>query len=386
MNTSTRRSTAVGSDDNDRIGFTLSETFRATRASEAKKLTDGTKLSNGVILPWIGYGTYKLGKDNVRKLTLQALQQGYRNIDTAFIYGGETTEREVGLAIQDAVSEGILERKNLVIQTKHWRKFHGYEPTLECLRMSLNRLQLDCLDIWLMHWPGPAWKTMNRRNDEIAKNGPWFYATHSKEDLPVLRGETWRAMEDSVKAGKVKTIGVCNFSIEHLERLKQTATIWPPSINQIECHPLFPQNELLEYCANEGIVVQGYASLGGQDVGKTYWKKLYAKRGKKESVTTMMNSPPVLALAEELDRTPAQVLLRWGLEKNIALIPKSSSIQRMNENANIFDFELSDEQVNRLENELQSAVTRAAVNENETVASMSRLCWRRDPLRNLDFE
>jgi len=242
-----------------------------------------------------------------------------------------------------------------------------------------------------MHWPGPAWNTMSRRKDLIAEHGPWHYAVHSEKEIPQMRAETWRAMEDAVKSGKVKAIGVCNFSIQHLERLKETATIWPPAVNQIECHPLFPQKELVDYCRKEGIVVQAYSSLGGQDAGKKYWKQLYPpskKRGKNkpEPVTKLSNTPPVLALAAETNRSSAQVLLRWGLEKNFALVPKTSSKERMIENSGILDFSLSASQITILESELQEALAKAAKRENKEVESMARLCWRNDPLRDLDFE
>lgn len=360
--------------------------LRAVCGRDSQSLTDGVQLSNGVILPWIGYGTYKLGKNVARQLTLEALRQGYRCIDTAFIYGGETTEMQVGLAIQDAVKEGILERKDVVIQTKHWRSYHGYDPTLKCLDLSLKRLQIESIDIWLMHWPGPAWTTMGRRKDEIAKHGPWKYAAHTKEEIPTIRSDTWRAMESALKAGKVKAIGVSNFSIAHLERLKRTATVWPPALNQIECHPLNPQRELLEYCAKEGIVVQAYASLGGQDAGKTFWKKVYPHKKGQEPVTGLLNTPPVVELSKNMKRTPAQVLLRWALDKNLAIVPKSSSSERMVENTRIFDFFLSAEQIETLESELARVLADAADKEGELPDAMARLCWRSDPLRLLDFD
>ena len=232
---------------------------------------------------------------------------------------------------------------------------------------------------------------MSRRKDLMAEHGPWHYAVHSEKEIPKLRAETWRAMEDAVKSGKVKAIGVCNFSIQHLEGLKKTATIWPPAVNQIECHPLFPQKELVDYCRKEGIVVQAYSSLGGQDVGKKYWRTLYpppkkSRQNPQEPVTKLSNTPPVLALAEEADRTSAQVLLRWGLENNFALVPKTSSMERMIENSKVLDFSLSAAQMERLENELRNALTEAAKRENKEVESMARLCWRNDPLRDLDFE
>mmetsp|Transcript_3807 Transcript_3807/g.8206 ORF Transcript_3807/g.8206 Transcript_3807/m.8206 type:complete len:243 (-) Transcript_3807:1207-1935(-) len=242
-----------------------------------------------------------------------------------------------------------------------------------------------------MHWPGPAWNTMSRRKDLIKEHGPWHYAAHSKEDMPQIRAETWRAMEDAVRSGKVKAIGVCNFSIKHLERLKKTATIWPPAVNQIECHPLFPQKELVEYCRKEGIVVQAYASLGGQDAGKKFWRTLYPpskKKGKHkpELVTRLSNTPPVLKLAAETNRTSAQVLLRWGLENKLVMIPKTSLKERMLENAGILEFSLSTDQVHILESELQEALLEAAKVENKDTESMARLSWRNDPLRDLRFD
>lgn len=242
-----------------------------------------------------------------------------------------------------------------------------------------------------MHWPGPAWNTMGRRKDLIEKYGPWHYAVHSEEEMPQIRAQTWRAMEDAVRGGKVKAIGVCNFTVKHLERLKKTATMWPPAVNQIECHPLFPQRELVEYCQKEGIVVQAYSSLGGQDAGKKFWRTLYplTKRPgkiKPELVTKLSNTPPVIELAAELNRTTAQILLRWGLEKNFVLVPKTSSKERMIENAQILDFSLSQHQMKKLENELKNALSEAAKKEKKDAESMARLCWRNDPLRDLLFE
>ena len=131
-----------------------SPSFQETTVADAKTLTDGFYLSSNkdekIVLPFIGYGTYKLGKEIARSMTLEALRHGYRCVDTAFIYGGETTEKQVGLAIQDAIEEGVLKngRKDLFLITKHWRKYHGYEPANKCLDLSLKRLQLDYIDLW----------------------------------------------------------------------------------------------------------------------------------------------------------------------------------------------------------------------------------------------
>jgi hypothetical protein len=132
----------------------INPSFRVTTAQEARSLTDGVKLKNTqVVLPWVGYGTYKLGKSHSRECTLEALRRGYRCLDTAFIYAGETTELQVGMALQDAIHENLIQREDVVVITKHWRKYHGYDNTMENLRLSCLRLQLDFIDLWLMHWP-----------------------------------------------------------------------------------------------------------------------------------------------------------------------------------------------------------------------------------------
>jgi diketogulonate reductase-like aldo/keto reductase len=409
--------------------------FHATdTANDARSLKDGVKLSTSssevpVVLPWVGYGTYKLAKDVAQQSVLEALKIGYRCIDTAFIYGGETMERNVGKAIQAALEERVLKsRQEIFVVTKHWRKYHGYNETLECLRLSLSRLQLDYVDLYLMHWPGPAWKTMNRRKDVIESEGPWFYASDnckSPDQMAHVRSETWRAMEDALKEGKVKSIGVSNFTVEHLIELKRTAKIWPPAVNQVECHPLYPQTELVEYCKKEGIVLQAYASLGGQDTGKKKWKELglegdregtdeegsaapdqetstkqrkgKQKKQKSDTVVSLLSCRPVVSLAQDLNRTPAQVLLRWALSQNFAVIPKATSTDRMKENAEVLDFTLTPKQVSEITEQIQAAVARtikgkSSNSENgdpktsDEAAALGRLCWRNDPLRLLDFK
>ncbi|EED93779.1 aldo-keto oxidoreductase, partial [Thalassiosira pseudonana CCMP1335] len=265
--------------------------------------SDPSLLQPPVLMPWVGYGTYRLGQRHARTATFQALNVGYRQIDTAFIYGGQTTEIEVGKAIQDALEHNIISsREELFITTKQWREYHGYEKSMECLNLSLDRLGVDYVDCWMMHWPGPS-----------------------------LRAETWRAMEDAYRQGKARSIAVSNFTIQHLELLKKSAKLWPPAVNQVECHPYYPQNELLEYCKREGIVVQAYASLG-------------VLGGK------LIESEPVLAASKHLSNSQrtvsaAQVLLRWALQRNCAIVPKTSSPARMKENANVFGFVLTDEEM-----------------------------------------
>lgn len=238
--------------------------FRETPAALASFLTDGLNLAmatptrralqdandddddettnqpanaaDAVIMPWMGFGTYRLGKEQAQAAVLQALRCGYRSIDTAFIYGGETTEKLVGQAIQQAMDgeQGFIRsRAELFITTKHWRKYHGYEPTLKCISLSLKRLQLEYVDLWLMHWPGPAWNTMNRRKELVAED-PWYYSVTDSADMVAKRAETWRGMEEAANRGLCRAIGVSNFTVEHLRMLKKSAVIWPPAINQVE--------------------------------------------------------------------------------------------------------------------------------------------------------
>lgn len=382
--------------------------FTETTAVTARLLTDGARLSAlssttdaktegkdtlrncspPVILPWIGFGTYRLGKDQAMRATLQALEAGYRSIDTAFIYGGEGTERLVGQAVHKALENGILQcREQVFVTTKHWRKFHGYEPSLECLRLSLKRLQLEYVDLWLMHWPGPAWSTMTRRKERVDEDR-WQYATKSADEVVSLRAETWRAMEDAHRKGLARAIGVSNMTVSQLETLKMTAKLWPPAVNQVELHPLYPQTKLLEYCRKEGILVQAYASLGGQDAGKTVWSRLLGvDLTRKKQKLNLMLAEPVVRLAEQLALTPAQTLLQYGLRRGCALIPKTTSKERLGENAGALSGQcMSEDQANQLQQDLLDQVRRANPDHEGDLELLTRLCWRSDPLRHLDFD
>ena len=393
-------------------------------ASEARGLTDGVRLAtmldpredrpnkkgnedgNGdddasVIMPVVGFGTYRLGEKQVECATLKAIETGYRCIDTAFIYGGEKTERLVGQAIRTALKIGIIkDRDEVFVTTKHWRKYHGYEESLQCLELSLKRLGVDYVDLWLMHWPGPAYSTMNRRKD-VVEEDRWHYATTAEGDMAQVRSETWRAMEDAHRNGKARAIGVSNMTVQHLKALKERASIWPPAVNQVEMHPLYPQTELLEYCRREGIVVQAYSSLGGQDTGKAEWNRILGVSsqsvpsvtpdGKKEKMKKvvkhdLLHARPVANLAAEVGATPAQILLRWALERDCAVIPKTESPERMDENADLFSFRLLKGQVDQLQESLLEMARGNNPDRKDDIESVTRLAWRRDPLRQLDFD
>jgi diketogulonate reductase-like aldo/keto reductase len=424
-------------------------------ASQQRHSKDVPKQDTPVLMPVVGYGTYKLA--DVEECVYQAITAaGYRHLDTAFVYGGETTEKAVGRALQRIFQEGApvarkrkhgpsINRCNLFVTTKQWRKYHGYKGTRSCLRMSLKRLQLSYVDLYLMHWPGPAFTTMNRRT-ELQSQNPWHYAVPSMSSSALvqqMRAETWRAMEDSYREGLVRAIGVCNFSLAQLQQLKETATLWPPAVNQIECHPLHPVPTDLElYCQAEGIQIQAYASLGGQDTGQSAWKQLLgnsfgpienhlheenaqgsslAKRTRtntklRGSITPqslgLLCAAPVLNLVREVNaastdqnKTPAQILLRWALDSNYCIIPKASSLDRMKANTDIFQFTLSALQRESLKKQLLQVVASNLAKNNlkpgdnlsahdtcplrpiddSELQQMTRLCWRKDPFRHLTF-
>ena len=319
---------------------------------------------------------------------------------SAFIYGGEQTEKEIGTALSSVLSQdpdsdspssaGVIRRSDLFLTSKQWRAYHGYEPTLKCLDLSLKRLQTDYLDLYLIHWPGPAYNTMARSRDKMEQSpdGPFVYAKegHGREDLANLRSETWRAMEDALSRGKVRSIGVSNFTVGHLESLKRTARVWPPAVNQVELHPYNPQTELVEYCRREGIAVQAYASLGGQDAGKKSWSALGGR---------LLERREVADVAERLGRTPAQVLLRWATQRGHCVIPKSTDADHMRMNLEAVSdggggFRLSDEDMEAIGSLDQSRVDAPSSDGTGVPGSRpnekARLCWVRDPLKMLEFD
>ena len=363
---------------------------------------DSQKNPTTIPMPSIGFGTYKFkkGSGEAKQAVIKALQLGYTAIDTAFIYGGEHTEKEIGQALHEV--SFMVPRSDVFLTSKQWRAYHGFEATLECLNKSLKRLQTDYLDLYLIHWPGPAYNAMNRRNDVMADatEGAFVYAKkgHDMDNIQDLRSETWRAMEEALYQGKCRAIGVSNFTVKHLKALKKTARVWPPAVNQIEMHPYFPQSELVEYCREEGIIIEAYASLGGQDSGKKTWIALGGK---------LLERAEVKAIAEKYNKTPAQVLLRWATQQGFAVIPKSSNVEHMKLNLDcICDWAasgddnydddddvgdklqetgISEEDMNILNNLDQSAV-KSREDGSIQVNEGARLCWVRDPLKMLDFE
>lgn len=260
-----------------------------------------TTLSNGLTMPKLGLGVWKMEHDEAIQSVKSAVQNGYRAIDTAAIYKNE-----------EGVGQGIKEcdvpREELFITTKVWNDDLGYETTLAAFDESLAKLQLDYIDLYLIHWP-----------------------------VAGKYKDAWKALERLYKEKRVRAIGVCNFHKHHLENLMEDAEIMP-MINQIECHPLLSQEELRAYCASHNIQVEAWSPLG---------------RG------TLLDHPVLTQIAQAHNKSVAQVILRWDIQNNIVTIPKSIKAHRIQENADIFDFELSAQEMASID----------AINKNERVGS-----------------
>ncbi|HDA2602508.1 TPA: aldo/keto reductase [Staphylococcus aureus] len=242
-------------------------------------------LNNGYPMPSVGLGVYKISDEDMTKVVNAAIDAGYRAFDTAYFYDNEAS---LGRALKD---NGV-DREDLFITTKLWNDYQDYEKTFEYFNKSIENLQTDYLDLFLIHWPCEA-------------DGLFL--------------ETYKAMEELYEQGKVKAIGVCNFNVYHLEKLMAQSSI-KPMVNQIEVHPYFNQQELQEFCDRHDIKV-------------TAWMPLMRNRG-------LLDDPVIVKIAEKYHKTPAQVVLRWHLAHNRIIIPKSQTPKRIQENIDILDFNL----------------------------------------------
>lgn len=258
------------------------------------------KLYNGVEIPAIGYGTWRTRPAEVcEKAVYEAIEVGYTHIDGAAIY---KNEESVGKAIQ----KSNIQRKNLFVTSKVWNDMRGYEKTKEAFYTSLEKLGLDYLDLYLIHWPNPL---------------------AFRDKMEEMNAETWRAMEDLYMEGKIKAIGVSNFKIHHLESLMKNARI-KPMVNQIECTIGFIQQDVIDYCHQNDILVEGWSPLGN---GKLF------------------NSDILNDYAYKYNKSIAQITLRYLLQKKILPLPKSTNKERMKQNMDIFDFEISKEDMDAID-------------------------------------
>ena len=257
-------------------------------------IASGFKLSNGVTMPCIGLGTWQVPDDDVLvKAIHSAVNLGYRHIDTAHIYGNE---RSVGVAVRTC---GVP-RSKLFVTSKLWNTDRGYKETLEAFERTMDALQIGYLDLFLMHWP----------------------AAQS------INSGTWRAMEEIYRRGRVRAIGVSNFLVHHLVPLLARAEV-VPMVNQIEFHPGYMQKATFDFCRSHGIQVEAWSPLG---------------RG------ALIHHPVLVELAQQHGVTTAQIALRWCLQHGVAAVPKSLNPERQKQNAELFSFNLTPEEMERLDN------------------------------------
>jgi len=265
-------------------------------------------LHDGGQLPVLGFGTYKLKDNECEAAVVAALRAGYRLIDTASIYDNEP-------AVAQALRNSGVPRSEVVLETKLWRSKHGYESTLKEARLSMKRLGVDYLDLYMVHWPGckTGWPL---------KRG----TTAPKDWTPEMRVTgTWRAMEDLYLSGKARAIGVCNYSIRHLQEILQNCRV-KPHVVQVEIHPRLCQTDLRQFCRKHSIQVQAFSSLG-------------------QGLAGLIEDPTICRVASAVSKTPAQVLLRWAVQHGMAILPRSTKPERVLENGQVGRVVLSAKQM-----------------------------------------
>lgn len=257
------------------------------------RITTAKKLANGVEIPCLGFGTYKIENEaEAYAAVREALALGYRHVDTAAFYQNEA-------AVGKAVRDSGIPREQIFITSKLWTSDWGYENALAAFDKTLARLGLDYLDLYLIHWPAVKAR---------------------REDWEAVNLSTWRAFTELYKAGKIRAIGVSNFTPKHLAALMRTKT--PPMVNQIEYHVGHEQAETVDFCKRNGILVEAWSPLG---------------RGR------VLQNETLLQIAKQYGKSVAQICIRWCLQNDVLPLPKSATAARIAENADVFDFSISDE-------------------------------------------
>jgi aldehyde reductase len=279
-------------------------------------------LTNGKMIPLVGLGTWKSSPGQVYDAVKYAiLRAGYRHIDCAFAY---QNEGEVGRALHEIISSGAVKREELFITSKCWNIYHSTTLVKPALQQTLALLKLDYLDLFLVHWPFG-----------YQEGGAIFPKTASKvsitSDVDYL--DTWKGMEECVAAGLTKTIGVSNFNSQQIKRLLSVAKILP-ACNQVESHPYLVQSDLIKFCRENEITVVAYSPLGSPD-------RPNAKIGD----PCLIEDPLIVQIARKYNKSPAQVLIKWQVQRGVIVIPKSVTPSRISANIDIFDFELSNDEM-----------------------------------------
>ncbi|GAB2225092.1 hypothetical protein Droror1_Dr00005878 [Drosera rotundifolia] len=278
-------------------------------------------LKSGFKMPIVGLGVWRMDDKDVKPLILEAISIGYRHFDCAADYHNEA---QVGEALAEAFETGLVKREELFITTKLWNSDHGH--VLEACKDSLKNLHLEYLDLYLVHFP------IATRHTGVGLTA----SALDKDDVldintTISLETTWHAMEDLVSMGLVRSIGISNYDI-FLTRDCLAYSKIKPAVNQIERHPYFQRESLVKFCQKHGIAVTAHTPLGGATANHEWF-----------GTVSCLDDPVLKGLAEKYKRTVAQVVLRWGIQRNTIVIPKTSKLDRLNENFQVFDFELSKE-------------------------------------------
>jgi len=289
-------------------------------------------LNDGVEMPLLGFGTSKIQGSGERgdkafEAILHAIKCGYRFIDTAFLYGNEET---VGKAIKAAIEDRLIaDRKELFICTKVWCTSHKRESVVKACRSSLERLQLDYIDLYLVHWPVAYVEGLDPINPKDAETGKLLYS-----DTSIV--ETWRGMEDCKDLGLARSIGLSNFNHKQCDEILAVCK-HKPTVNQVELHPYLSQVKLHQYSEAKGIILNAYCPLGAP--GATWAPR---------DAPVLIQDPVIAKLSQKYSKSPAQIILRYHLQRKISPIPKSVTPQRIHENISILDFQLTDGEMETL--------------------------------------
>ncbi len=292
------------------------------------------RLANGDRMPAVGLGLWKIEKTKAARTVEDAVQCGYRHFDSAYDYGNEP---ETGIGLRQVLMSGAFKREDLWITTKLWNTYHEPQHVRPALEQSLKYLQLDYLDLFLIHFPiSLAFVPFDRYPPG------WFFEPDGSQPrmkparVPIA--DTWRAMEELVLAGLVRNIGASNFNVSLLRDLLSYAEI-APAVLQVEMHPFLTQEKLLRFCLEQGITVTAFSPLGAA----SYYSIGMAGEGE-----SALEQPLVQDFAKRHEKSPAQILLRWGVQRGTAVVPKTTRVERLRENLAIFDFALTTEEMSAI--------------------------------------
>ncbi|MBW3600065.1 MAG: aldo/keto reductase [Planctomycetes bacterium] len=292
-------------------------------------------LASGDQLPAVGLGTWKISKEATPQVVEESLLRGYRHLDCACDYGNEA---EVGAGLAAALAAGVCRRDEVWVTSKLWNTYHAAENVQPAVKRTLQDLRLERLDLYMIHFP----IALKYVPPETRYPPGWLYEPEARRPqmapARVPLQETWRAMEELVRSGLVRNIGVCNYNCALLRDLLSYAEIRPAAL-QIESHPYLTQEKLLRFCREEGIAVTAFSPLGAPS---------YVPLGMAKPEESVLEESAVREAARRHGKTPAQIVLRWGVQRGTAVIPKTSRSERLQENIAVFDFELSADELHAI--------------------------------------